>query len=166
MIPVFTKTAAFVVAASAGMALPAASCPSQKAAITGPSNTPIIRFAIVGLVDIDNDGKSDIGLIRRIIEQGGGTIDAEINIDGEQTGRLQRNTDYLVLGTLPDKTTTSPTVAQRFDAFMRRATELNIRVINVDGLLETGHRRTAPNLDSESIFRQRRPPPRRAGSEY
>ena len=125
-----------------------------------------MRFAIAGLVDINNDGKSDIDLMRRIIELNGGTVDAEIHSDGKPTGQLRRDTAYLILGELPDKTTVSPMVTRQFDAFMRRATELNIRVINIDELFKTGTRRAKSELDSDSVFRQRRPPLRRAGSAY
>jgi hypothetical protein len=156
---------ALVAAACVVLPPSAKACPVEKTT-NQRRDAQGTRFAIAGLVDIDNDGKSDIDLIRRIIERGGGTIDAEIHIDGKATGQLRRDTTYLILGKLPDKTEVSPMEAQRFDAFMRRVTELNIRVINVDGLLETGTRRTAPNLKGESIFRQRHPPLRRAGSEY
>lgn len=165
MTPIPIKTAALFAAACAGLALHAMACPTQRATAQ-PANSQVTRFAIAGLVDIDNDGKSDIDLIQRVIKLSGGVIDAEIHIDGKPTGQLRRDTAYVLVGKLPDKTNASPMVAQQFDIFMQRVTELKIRVIQLDRLLEWGSPRTSAESDTGSAFRQRRPPPRRHGGEY
>jgi len=165
MTSIAIRTTVLFAVACTVVAVHAAACPSQKTVPARSTNSEIIRFAIAGLVDIDNDGKSDIDLIRRIIAVGGGVIDAELEIDGKLTGQLRQDTAYVIVGKLPDKTTVSPIVAQHVDAFMRHVAESNTRVIQLDELLEWGSRRTAAELDAGSVFRQRSPPLRRHGNE-
>lgn len=166
MTPSMIKIAALFAATCTGFALHAVACPTQRTATAQPAKSQVTRFAIAGLIDIDNDGKSDIDLIRRLIKMSGGVVDAEIHIDGTSTGYLRRDTAYVIVDKLPGKTTVAPIVAQQFDASMRRVTELNLRVIQLDELLEWGNRRTTAESDAGSLFRQRSPPPRRGGSEY
>jgi hypothetical protein len=81
MSSIVIKTTVWLAFAFAGIDLQAGQCRAHRTATaksikTGP------RFAIAGLIDLDNDGKSDIDLMRRLIKISGGTIDAEIQIDG------------------------------------------------------------------------------------
>jgi hypothetical protein len=66
----------------------------------------------------------------RVIE-----IDAEFRMDGTLTGKLRPDTGFIILGELPDKTTLTPKVAKQFDAFLRRASELDVPVIPLKKLL-------------------------------
>jgi len=61
-----------------------------------------VRFALVGFMDLDGDGRSDRDLVRNIITMGGGQIDAEVHDDGATEGELSANTRYLVRGDDPD----------------------------------------------------------------
>lgn len=60
-----------------------------------------LKFAIAGTLDVDGDGKSDLGLIRRIISMNGGEVDLELQKTGDVKGQLTVNTRYLVLGSAP-----------------------------------------------------------------
>lgn len=143
-------------AASAGFALHAGACPRQGAYGTEKREPRTGRYAIVGLVDVNNDGKSDLEKMRRIIKVNGGEIDAELGMDGKLTGELRPDTDYIILGELPEETTITPGVAKQFDAFLRRASELGIPVVALTELLQRGTKRgREPN--AHSGFRPRRP---------
>jgi len=128
----------------------------HRVSTTEKRDPQIRRVAIAGLVDVNNDGKSDLEGIRRLIQGNGGQIDAELRMDGKLTGELHPDTGYIILGELPDKTTLAPQVAKQFDAFLRRASELGIPVVPLKKLLGMGSPRRGAEPDSKSIFQPRR----------
>jgi len=130
----------------------------QRVSATEKRDPQIQGVAIAGLVDVNNDGKSDLEIIRRLIQINGGQIDAELRMDGRLTGELRPDTGYVILGELPDKTTVSPRVAKQFDAFMRRANELGIPLVSLKKLLGRGNPSRGTEPVAKSIFRPRRPP--------
>ncbi len=60
------------------------------------------RFALAGFMDVDNDGRSDLAIVRNLISMNGGLVDAFIDQKGERTGEVTVNTRYLILGDPPD----------------------------------------------------------------
>jgi hypothetical protein len=153
----FEVKLALMFAACAGLAFHADACPKRKVSTNEKRDPQIPRFAIAGLVDVDNDGESDLEVVRHLIKRGGGQVDAELRIDGRLTGRLRSDTGYILLGKLPDETTVTPGVAKEFDAFMRRAGELSIPVIPLKKLWAKGNPRRSAESDVKSIFRPRHP---------
>lgn len=60
-------------------------------------------FAISGIIDLDGDGKSDMDLLRGIIENANAKIDNEVTENGERLGNgLTVHTKFLVIGETPD----------------------------------------------------------------
>lgn len=60
-------------------------------------------FAVSGLIDLDGDGKSDMDLLRRIVENANAKIDNVVTENGERIGDgLTVHTKFLVLGESPD----------------------------------------------------------------
>jgi len=60
-------------------------------------------FAISGIIDLDGDGKSDMDLLRRVIENANAKIDNEVTENGERLGNgLTVHTKFLVLGESPN----------------------------------------------------------------
>jgi hypothetical protein len=57
-----------------------------------------LKFAICGEVDFDADGQSDLESLRSMIRLAGGTIDAQLQPDGNVLGRITLDTRYLVVG--------------------------------------------------------------------
>jgi hypothetical protein len=94
------------------------------------------HFALVGFMDIDNDGKSDRALIRSLIRQNGGEVDAEVLDDGKGTrqGKITINTRFLVKG----QAATDKTSAESLNAssqIEREAADLGVETISVERLL-------------------------------
>ena len=59
------------------------------------------HFALAGLIDLDDNGQSDLQRVRDMIAINGGVIDAEVDETGKRTGQMSINTKYLVLGKEP-----------------------------------------------------------------
>ncbi|HEY2841082.1 MAG TPA: hypothetical protein VGJ26_18145, partial [Pirellulales bacterium] len=59
-----------------------------------------LRFAVLGKIDLNKDGTDDRAMVRDLVSQMGGQIDAEVDNQGKITGELTLDTRYLILGTL------------------------------------------------------------------
>ncbi len=59
------------------------------------------HFAIVGVIDLDNDDKSDLRELLGLIRLNGGVVDAYQEENGEVTGKITQGTQYLVEGKEP-----------------------------------------------------------------
>ena len=60
---------------------------------------PKVRFALVGLMDIDGDGDDDTDELLQKIAKAGGKVSARLGANGEQQGKMDTNTSFIVLGT-------------------------------------------------------------------
>ena len=140
-------------------------------------------FALVGKFDLDHDGEDDREMIRDLIRMAGGRIDAEVSLDGKQTGDLTMNTRYLVEGEPPD----DQSVEGAFTKMHQEAQRLGVRTLtlakfldhvgwkNSDQTLKFGRRGNAESVPVEQpdggraissgnvtgLFRVRRPPGKR-----
>jgi hypothetical protein len=63
------------------------------------------RFAITGLVDIDDDGKSDLKVLMSVIESSGGIVDSYRDESGLH-GKITSQTGYLLVGVPPTEKST------------------------------------------------------------
>ena len=100
------------------------------------------RFALVGVIDLDGDGKDDRELVRSMIRLAGGSVDEEILADGSKAGSgMTVKTNWLVLGDEPtvkevteatkgNLADTSPAIAGRSE-ILKRAREYAVTVLNV-----------------------------------
>jgi hypothetical protein len=59
------------------------------------------EFAIAGIIDLDDDGMSDVGELRSLIADHNGTVVAYCASDGKIVGKLTDSTNYLIVGTPP-----------------------------------------------------------------
>jgi hypothetical protein len=62
-----------------------------------------LRFALTGVMDLNDDGTNDIQLARDLVELNGGVVDAYLDDDGKVVGEMTVNTRYLVLGKFPEE---------------------------------------------------------------
>ncbi|NOY28722.1 MAG: hypothetical protein GXP28_00680 [Planctomycetes bacterium] len=60
-----------------------------------------VGFAITGMIDFDDDGRSDIEQLKRIITLNNGKVDAVPGQSGTIDGKMTVDTRYLILGTHP-----------------------------------------------------------------
>jgi hypothetical protein len=99
-----------------------------------------LRFALAGIIDIDNDGQSDMQLARELIELNGGVVDMYVKDDGTTEGKITANTKYLVLGEYPNAATQ---VAQQkpWEDMHREARDLGVETITITEFLnQMGYR--------------------------
>jgi hypothetical protein len=61
-----------------------------------------LHFAFNGIIDVDGDGRSDLQMVRDLVELNGGTVDAYLGEDGKVNGEITVNTRYLVMGKFPE----------------------------------------------------------------
>ena len=102
-----------------------------------------VGFALVGVMDVNGDGKDDINQIRELIGTAGGSIDAEISPEGTSTGQMTYNTSWLVLGTdlsLPENASDEmrqqqAAKATQYAEFMKLARQNGVQQISLDKLM-------------------------------
>ena len=56
-----------------------------------------VRFALVGLMDMDGDGKGDLQTVKQLIEMSGGKVDYWIDPEGNDEGKMTIHTRYAVV---------------------------------------------------------------------
>jgi hypothetical protein len=61
----------------------------------------MLRFALMGVIDLNGDGLNDMKMARDLIELNGGAVDAYVDDDGSVKGEITVNTRYLVRGDEP-----------------------------------------------------------------
>ncbi|MCP4189638.1 MAG: hypothetical protein GY768_03305 [Planctomycetaceae bacterium] len=142
-----------------------------------------MHFALAGSMDINDDGRDDREIVKRLILLNNGTIDAEEQ-GGEINGKMTHHTRYLIIGDRPSVGTdgVADTASQNaWTKMLNDATELGVEQISFDRLLDfigyDGEKRTIPlgrnvrgadfegsaesKEPSGSVFRQRKPLNRR-----
>ncbi|MGD9721732.1 MAG: hypothetical protein AB7O59_05405 [Pirellulales bacterium] len=93
------------------------------------------HFALVGMMDIDDDGVSDRQRVRDLITMNGGVIDAEVADDGQRTGKMSINTKYLVRGSEPPAVEGSNAIAG-WSEINAEAQQMGTRMMNVHEFLD------------------------------
>ncbi len=105
-----------------------------------------VRFALTGFMDIDNDGKSDRELVKRLIGMSGGLVDAEVADDGKREGKVSVETRYLVVGSQPTEKT-STNYIQADTQLRTEAKSFGVTEITVDRLLsDLGYQRISKSI--------------------
>ncbi len=131
------------------------------------------HFALVGLMDLDKDGVSDLDKVRNLITVNGGVVDAELKDDGKRVGQMTVDTRYLVIGKKPDEKNKSSDYLDNYSKMIGDAKLLPIKTISLTDLIGylgyKDHERTVPlGKDAKpSDFRPRAPNdvPRRSNNE-
>ncbi|RMF37000.1 MAG: hypothetical protein D6753_18370 [Planctomycetota bacterium] len=104
----------------------------------------VVGFALVGLLDINGDGRDDREQVKELIKLAGGKVDEEIDPQGNRTGPgMTPNTSFLVLGTdlsIPENV--SPELQEQYKArqetyaaFIAEARRKGIISISLDKLM-------------------------------
>lgn len=82
------------------------------------------KFALVGKIDLNNDGYSDRDALLQTIHLAGAEVVAEVTEQGVRTGTLDQSIKFLVLGKIP-KLDEAETKEQK-DQFIKLAAELDV----------------------------------------
>ena len=105
-----------------------------------------LRFALVGKMDVNDDGLDDRDEIRDMIRLSGGLVDAE-DADGSVKGRITTDTRYLVLGSRRKETTTE-SATDTYTKMIDDAVRMGVEQISVRKLANyvgfRGRRRAIP----------------------
>jgi hypothetical protein len=81
-----------------------------------------LAFSLVGRMDLDGDGRSNRKELHELIRIAGGTVDNEVDDEGNRTGDgISVNTKFLVIGELPDPTLASSPDEQAMFEKVRKA---------------------------------------------
>jgi hypothetical protein len=94
-----------------------------------------MHFAFTGVVDVNDDGQSDLQLVRNLVTLNGGVVDAYLSEEGNVEGAMSVATRYLVLGRAPASVLQSKQ-AEGWQAMTREATALGIETITLDQFLD------------------------------
>jgi len=60
------------------------------------------HFALAGIMNLDGDGRNQIGVVRGMINNSGGVVDCELDENGKKQGQITVNTRFIVIGDAPD----------------------------------------------------------------
>lgn len=127
-----------------------------------------LRFALVGKMDINSDGRDDRQLVIQLIQRTGGVIDAQDSPEGEVKGQLSVHTRYLVEGDRPTEAADREQLAA-YTELDRQATQLRVQRISVDRLLdEMGYSSRVRRVSDPRLWdrqpAQQTPPPEASSS--
>ncbi len=115
-----------------GLALPA-----LRRILTGSPELDILssRFALIGKIDANRDGKDDRAAFKRVIEAAGGSVDYDLPAPevGQEVGKLSPRIDWYVV----DDRTYCPSLSAPIDVgwhqFAKRVSE-RIKEARLDGI--------------------------------
>lgn len=95
-----------------------------------------VPIALVGIIDLDNDGKSDRLRLVQMIEKNGGRVVAQHDEEGNIIGKIDAETRYVVLGnSTSGGTDFNPNVQLAIQALRTQARENSVQQIGVRRLL-------------------------------
>ena len=92
------------------------------------------HFALGWHIDIDDDRKSDLDLVRNVITMNGGVVDFWLSEEGESHGEMNTKTRYLVTGDEPS-VSSRPEIIRAYSEINTKAAELGVRSMPVAELM-------------------------------
>jgi hypothetical protein len=94
-----------------------------------------LHFALTGHIDVNDDGQSDMQLVRNLITLNGSIVDAYLNEDGTVEGAMSVATRYLVLGRVPQSVLQTKQ-AEGWQTMTKEANALGIETITLEQFLD------------------------------
>ncbi|MCE9548533.1 MAG: hypothetical protein K8T25_23910 [Planctomycetia bacterium] len=112
------------------------------------------HFAVVGLIDFDGDGRSDLNQLLTLISNNGGVVDAVVDDEGVRTGAITPDTKMLVLGERPTENVKSPEMLKSYSQLIKEADDAHISTMNLKDFIKfmgyQGRERSVPLSKSSS----------------
>ncbi|MEK6250161.1 MAG: hypothetical protein N2C12_18395, partial [Planctomycetales bacterium] len=93
-----------------------------------------VGFAITGVIDFDDDGKSELNQLQSIIKINNGRVDAALGEDGKIVGDMTVHTRYLILGEHP-RDPRQGAIRKGWNAMSKQADTLGVETITLDEFL-------------------------------
>lgn len=93
-----------------------------------------VGFAITGVIDFDDDGKSELNQLQSIIKINNGRVDAALGEDGKIVGDMTVHTRYLILGKHPQDPRQGA-IRKGWNAMSKQADTLGVETITLDEFL-------------------------------
>ena len=97
------------------------------------------HFALAGLIDVDDDGRSDLETIMNLIKLNGGVVDCYIADSGKEKntikGVIDVNTNCLIVGAAPDERG-DPAQRDAFTKILREADQARIQKMQLGDFLQ------------------------------
>ena len=103
------------------------------------------QFCLLGILDIDGDGKDDGQTVRNLLRRQNATVEAEVDALGQPTGELTAATRYVVVGARP-LATAEDAPPNAYGEMLARSQELGIDPIDVNKLMDFLNYRPSRNL--------------------
>jgi hypothetical protein len=94
-----------------------------------------LHFALTGIIDVNEDGQSDLQLVRNLVQLNDGVVDSYLGDDGTVEGALTVNTRYLVLGKLPEGVLRQKNL-EGWTVMNKEAVTLGVETITLDQFLD------------------------------
>jgi hypothetical protein len=104
-----------------------------------------VQFALMGKLDMNDDGLDDRETIKYLIAQSGGEVSEDLDPNGKVQGKMTADTRWLVVGKSFDVSKAAEldprqkAFADKYKEMERRAKELAVSTINLDKLLSWIH---------------------------
>jgi hypothetical protein len=114
-----------------------------------------LHFAFTGIIDVNDDGNSDLQLVRNLVTLNEGVVDAYLSDEGNVEGAMTVGTRYLVLGNVPQGALRTKHT-DGWSAMNKEAVSLGVETITLDQFLDQmGYRpdNRAVQLGSEATAR-------------
>jgi hypothetical protein len=94
-----------------------------------------LHFAFTGIVDVNDDGNSDLQLVRNLVSLNDGLVDAYLSDEGNVEGAMTVSTRYLVLGDVPQGALRT-NHADGWGNMNKEAVSLGVETITLDQFLD------------------------------
>lgn len=93
------------------------------------------HFAVVGLIDFNGDGRSDLQQLISLIRRNGGVVDAWVDDNGLRKGKFEDGTRFLIMGRPPDEKS-EERVRESYKKMLKDAEKFPVGRIDVDIFLD------------------------------
>jgi hypothetical protein len=94
-----------------------------------------LHFAFTGNIDVNDDGQSDLQLVRNLVTLNDGVVDSYLGDDGNVEGAMTVGTRFLVLGRVPEGPLRTKHL-EGWQAMHKEAASLGVEAITLDQFLD------------------------------